>query len=155
MELMLKPPFTKTPRGSCENQAIPLIDTVEVNSYGATTTSVCSNTGVSHAITFSYNPGNLPDMSVFQTETHKLSSTSISADAIEVYMSEGSGYGRHGGRAQDGTRELVECSGHGACDRTTGKLNRCSTDRNTSGTDCYCLIGYRALLLLYGVPVKR
>ena len=92
-------------------------------------TSVCSNGGVSTAITFTHNPGSLP--ALVPTFTSTLQSSTATAPTMSVVTT---GAGAQGGTAVTGTREDVECSNRGTCslDGDTGGYCTCQTGFSSS-----------------------
>ena len=72
---------------------------------------VCDADGVSTAITFTHEPGNLPALEVLYSDT--LLSNSGTDPVMSVKSTPGAG--AQGGTAVTGTRENVECSGRGSC----------------------------------------
>ena len=74
---------------------------------------VCDANGVTMRVTFTHNPGDLPPM--------LLSSAALSAGATLLLKENGAASTYNSGISSvRGTKDSLECSNRGACDRTTG-----------------------------------
>ena len=89
--------------------------------------ALCGNSAaVSTAITFTHNPGDHPTMVI---SSNSLASSSGTAPTISVIS--GGSTSANSVASVDGTRERIECSGRGTCDRATGMCS-CKTGYSSS-----------------------
>ena len=92
-------------------------------------TTVCDNDGVSTAIEFTSQAGDLP--SIIIKDTTSLTSTGTTP---VVGIVTGGSAGTYGGTSRDATSTAVECSAKGVCDTSTGLCSCLSQAAGTGGT---------------------
>lgn len=98
-------------------EALRTIDDITVAFDGGST--ICDTDGVSAMITFTQNPGNLPNLIITSSLTGGSSAVSVESDGSTA------AYGSTPATVT-GTKENVECSGRGTCDTSTGTCT-CTT----------------------------
>jgi hypothetical protein len=100
-------------------RSLPTVPDVLVAYYdlaGGTTAALCDADGTTAAITFAWNPGPQPPLTVLALPGH-----STLPKAAELSLTRAPAFGVYGGgKARAGTRKLLPCSGRGTCDPGTG-----------------------------------
>lgn len=95
-------------------QGITGIGVVEVTLFGSSG-AVCDADGVTSAVTFTHNPGNVPGMRLVGVTLSSGGQPAGAASVVLQWRDGGDQLGSQGGKAVDGTRELVPCSNRYVC----------------------------------------
>lgn len=102
-------------------ESIPEIDLVNITGYSNETGTLCDADGVTHAITFLANPGNVPPLVVSREQPFAFVSATDPGNESFVLRHGDFRNGTHGAMSRDGSRVLHECSNRGFCNRATGE----------------------------------
>ncbi|KAA0170928.1 hypothetical protein FNF28_01205 [Cafeteria roenbergensis] len=102
-------------------ESIPEVDLVNITGFSNASGTLCDADGVTHAITFLANPGNVPPITL--SNSAPMSIRSYLSPGNESFLVRHGDFrnGTHGGMSRDGSRVLQECSGRGFCNRVTGE----------------------------------
>jgi hypothetical protein len=109
-----------------ELEQMKTVTAVAVTLFGSATGTICDGDGVSIQVAFTHNPGDLPAM-VLTTAALTLSTGTAAMSLVAAGAS-----GTNGGTSVTGTKEDIECSGRGECDRATGV---CHCNTNFAGSN--------------------
>lgn len=104
-------------------EALPTVHGVSVALTGGS--ALCDADGVSAAVTFTHNPGDVPSLRVHKND---LATSGATASVAVVHSGQTSGQGVS---SVVGTKEDLECNGRGTCDTSTG-LCTCYTNLASS-----------------------
>jgi hypothetical protein len=102
-------------------ESIEEIDMVNVTGYSNETGTLCDADGVTHAITFLANPGNVPPLLISREQPFAFVSAAEPGNETFVIRHGDFRNGTHGAMSRDGSRVLHECSNRGFCNRVTGE----------------------------------